>query len=417
MSRGSGLLRVARNAPRALASGLLLLLGVLLLLASQLAIWTDDAVFDSDGFTSRAVRAVEDDGVQAYASSLLLDRLLDSASPALAAARPLIGAAVQAVLDSAAFIQLYENLLRDAHRALLDGSRIVLQAADVLEQVRSTLAGFSPDLADSLGTDSWVVQIEESQWFSTARSVLEGVQTVADTIGVLSWLLPLLTVAAFAGSWAFARGRRSALVRIGVAVAIAAVLMVVLLDVGRAAAAAIAGGDRAAAARGGWNAFLGDLRAWNVALGVGGAALATAASPWIGGLGGLAPSRVPGGLPGSPAPGQALARLWALATAPRSGGGRLLRAAVVVAAGGLALRSPGAFVQIAIVAAALAAVYLGAMELLRLLRAEAEAGDGADGAPAASGDPPSPLVRAAAGGLLAAAILLAARALLSSLGL
>lgn len=412
MSRGSGVLRAARRAPRALASGLLLLIGVLLLIASQLVIWTDDAVFDSDGFTSRAVRAVEDDGVQAYASSLLVDRLLGVGSPALAAARPLIGAAVQAVLDSAAFVQLYETILRDAHRALLGGSRIVLQIADVLEQVRSTLASFSPDLADSLAADSRVVQIEESQWFSTARSLLEGVQTVADTVGILSWLLPLLTAAAFAGSWAFARGRRSALMRVGGAVAITAVVMVVLLDAGRAVAAAIAGGERAAAARGGWNAFLGDLRAWNVALGVGGAALATAASPWIGGLGGLAPSRIPGRLPGRPAPGRALAWLWDLATAPRSGGGRLLRAAAVVAAGGLALRSPGAFVQVAIAAAALAAVYLGGVELLRLIRAEG-GGTAAD----ASDAPPSPLVRAAAGALLVAAALLVARVLLSSLGI
>ena len=144
---------------------------------------------------------------------------------------------------------------------------------------------------------------------------------------------------------------------------------------------------------------------------MGGAALATAASPWIGGLGGLAPSRIPGHLPGRPAPGRALARLWDLATAPRSGGGRLLRAAAVVAAGGLALRSPGAFVQVAIAAAALAAVYLGAVELLRLIRAEG------GGAADASGAPPSPLVRAAAGVLLVAAALLVARVLLSSLGI
>ena len=58
-----------------------------------------------------------------------------------------------------------------------------------------------------------------------------------------------------------------------------------LLDVTKAALAALGGGGRPGAAiEGVWDAFLGDLRSWNVTIAAGGAVLATAASPWFAGF-------------------------------------------------------------------------------------------------------------------------------------
>ena len=120
VSRTRGALRLLRAAPRPLASWLLLAAGALLLFAAQFALWASDAVVDSDGFTERAVSALADEDVQRFVSNFLVEELIEEAGPGLIAARPLIEAAVQAVLGTPAFEQLYETSPpRDAPRALL----------------------------------------------------------------------------------------------------------------------------------------------------------------------------------------------------------------------------------------------------------------------------------------------------------
>ena len=210
------------------------------------------------------MRALDDEDVQAFVSHFLVEDLIEQGEPSLIAGRPLIEAAVQAVLGSAAFEQLYETALRQTHRTLFSDEPIVLQLVDASIAVEVTLASFSPELAESLPSlDGAVVELADSEYVNTALSI-------ARTIRFLAAVLPLLALAAFAASWAVARGRRRALVRIGITVAVVAALTILTLDVGKAALEEFAGGGlRGAAAAGVWDAFLGDLRAWNIALGRG----------------------------------------------------------------------------------------------------------------------------------------------------
>ena len=399
MSRASDTLRLLREAPRPLASWLLLVIGALLLFAALFALWAADALVDSDGFTERAVRALDDEDVQAFVSNFLVEDLIEQGEPSLIAGRPLLEAAVQAVIGSAAFEQLYETALRQTHRTLFSDEPIVLQLVDASISVEVTLARFNPELAQSLPSlDSAVIELADSEYVDTTLSI-------ARTIRVLAAVLPLLALAAFAASWAVARGRRRALIRIGITVAVVAVLTIVTLDVGKAVLTEFAGGGlRGAAAGGVWDAFLGDLRAWSFALGAGGLVLAAASSSRLAGLDAS----------------ETLLRVWRLATAPQSNAGRLVRAIAAVVLGWLALFRTDDLVTVVVALAGLAAIYLGLMELMRLLWKEraATAGEIARAAASAELRPQlSPGVRLAALAALIAGGAVVVVLLLAGLGL
>ena len=397
MSRAGDALRLLRRAPRPVSSWLLLVAGALLLFAGQFAFWAADALVDSDGFTERAVRTLDDEDVQAFVSHFLVEDLIEQGEPSLIAGRPLIEAAVQAVIGSSAFEQLYETAVRQTHRTLFSDEPIVLQLVDASIAVEVTLASFSPELAESLPSlDGAVVELADSELVNTTL-------TIARTIRVLATVLPLLALAAFAASWAVARGRRRALIRIGITVAVVAALTIVTLDVGKAALEEFAGGGlRGAAAAGVWDAFLGDLRAWNIALGAGG--LVLAAAPQLASLD----------------VGELLMRAWRLATAPQSNAGRLVRAIAAVVLGWLALFRTDDLVTVVVALAGLTAIYLGLIELMRLLWKEraTTAGDVARAAASAELRPQlSPGLRIAALAVLIAGGIVAIVLLIAGLGL
>ena len=332
-------LRLVRAAPRPFASWLLLV-------AALFALWAADALVDSDGFSDRAVRALDDEDVQQFVADFLVEELIEQGDPGLIAARPLIEAAVQAVIATAAFEQLYETALHQTHRALFSDEPIVLQLVDAAIAVEVTVARFNPELAAELPSlDSAVIELADSEYVDSALGIARGIR-------FLSAALPLLALAAFAASWAIARGRRRALLRIGLTVAIVAAATIVALDAGRAALEELAGGGlRGAAAAGLWDAFLGDLRGWSFALGAGGLVLAAASSSRFAGLDAR----------------EALRRVWLLTTAPQSNAGRLVRAIAAVVLGWLALFRTDDLVTVVVALAGLAALYLGLMELMRLL--------------------------------------------------
>ncbi|MYE31464.1 MAG: hypothetical protein F4X80_02135, partial [Chloroflexi bacterium] len=189
-------LRLARGAPRPVASWLLLVAGAVLLVAAQWVLWADEVLFNADGFSERAVRALDDDDVQEYVSTVIVDTLIEEGSPDLIAARPLIEAAVQAVIGSSPFEQLYETALRETHRTLLSEDPIVLQIVDVSVVVKPTLANFNPELAESIpDLDTEVLDLAESEAVHAVLDIAEGVR-------VLARVLPLLAVGALAASWA-----------------------------------------------------------------------------------------------------------------------------------------------------------------------------------------------------------------------
>ena len=135
--------------------------------------------------------------------------------------------------------------------------------------------------------------------------------------------------------------------------------------------------------------------AWNIALAAGG--LVLAAAPQLASLD----------------VGELLMRAWRLATAPQSERRRLVRAIAAVVLGWLALFRTDDLVTVVVALAGLTAIYLGLIELMRLLWKEraTTAGDVARAAASAELRPQlSPRVRIAALAVLIAGGALAVRA-------
>ena len=105
----------------------------------------------------------------------------------------------------------------------------------------------------------------------------------ADNIRVLGIVLPLLALLTLAGAVALAPDRRAAVTRAGIAIGASAALLVIALALMKAYLLAHVYGsdeltnqDVRAATRGIWDAFLGDLSTWAIA--VGGFALVVSAA-------------------------------------------------------------------------------------------------------------------------------------------
>jgi hypothetical protein len=179
---------------------------------------------------------------------------------------------------------------------------------------------------------------------------------------ILAIVLPLLTLALIAGALALAPDRRRAVVALGVGAAVAGVLLVVLLNLARSAAIEHAGGaDEQDALAGVWDAYLGDLRIAGWILAACGAVVAAAAASLI------RPVDVR----------EPLARAAArLAAEPEGAGWRVLRGALLVAAGIVVIVARAAAVELVITAAGVYLVYAGLTAILRVIYkppAEAEA--------------------------------------------
>ncbi len=324
---------------------LFVVLAALALLVSEVAVWADAAIFDSDGFASRSEAALADEDVRAFLTTQIVDVAIEEGSADLVTARPLLEAAVDATLGSAAFREIYVTAIRSAHGALFTEEPIVLELFDAMLFVRATVEGLDPDLADRLPEiDDALIEISEQR-------ELDALRGAADRAEVNAVVWPAITLLLAAVALGLATDRRRAAIRLGVAAALTAGLAIVALEVGRAALVATADSEQVRGAIDGtWHAFLDDLHRWNLVLGGVSVAFAAAAT-----------STMPRFDLGAD-----VARVRALVLRD-SGWMRWGRAVVAVWLGILALTEPDQIVGAVIVLAGLYLLYAGLTELFRLL--------------------------------------------------
>jgi len=252
---------------------LFVVLAALALLASEVAVWADAAVFDSDGFATRSEAALADEDVRAFLTTQIVDIAIEEGSADLITARPLLEAAVDATLSSAAFREIYTTAIRSAHGALFTDEPIVLELFDAMIFVRVTVESLDPDLADRLPEiDDALIEISEQRELDTLRGAADRAEANAVT-----W--PAITLLLAAAAIFLAADRRRAVIWLGVSAALVAGVAIVALDVGRAALVATTDSEQARGAIDGvWRAFLNDLRQWNLVLGGISVAVAAAAT-------------------------------------------------------------------------------------------------------------------------------------------
>lgn len=240
------------------AHWLLLVLGGLLVLLTVLAIWTRNQVVDTDRYVrtvsplateppiqrlivDRLTTAIADpDRTASFAREVLPARAQPLATPIAAGIEEFVRDRVSGFVFSPRFAGLWEDVSRRAHEsavALLTGreeGRLQI-AGDLLVVRLGPMVGPVEELLRRSGLDTTAFRDtgEEPQLVIGDASGIESARGAVDLLERLAWVVPLLALACLAGAIALALDRRRGVLRAGLAIAVAMVLLAALLGVGR----------------------------------------------------------------------------------------------------------------------------------------------------------------------------------------
>ena len=333
-----------------IASRILVVVASVSVLLALLAGYARRAIIDSDQFANRATAALVDENVRDLVAQRVTDDVVLRRDSDLIAARPIIESVTSSVVGSRAFAGLFRAAVKDAHRAVFyrDQDTVALTLSDVGSVIAGALQAVRPNLAKQVRADEKVNLVDERLGSVTGDAV-----RIAKDVRLAFVVFGLLALTSAAGAIALARDRRRAVWELGIGVAVAGVVLVVGLAVGRSfAAGAFDGVDEQAAARAVWDAFLGDLRTAGWVLAASGAIVAAAAASLI--------------KPVDVEP--ALARLTRWVTSePERTWARVARAAAFVALGVLVLANRDAVVDLLVTLAGVYLIFKGVEAILRLV--------------------------------------------------
>jgi hypothetical protein len=213
-------------------SALLTGLGALLLALGLLCGLANRHVLDGEGFAGHVDAIRTDPAVARQVGDLIVQRVV-AANPDLVALRPLLQSTAAALVGSPAFGPVVRAATRDLHGAFTGSgdSGVVLWLADAVTVLTGVLPVIAPDLATHLPALAPVTLLDAPRGTAGAR-----VARAVRTVGLLSWLLPLLAVGALAARWWLAPDRRRGAIRTGYGVVAAGVLVGLVAFVGAAVA-------------------------------------------------------------------------------------------------------------------------------------------------------------------------------------
>ena len=336
------------KAGRRRASLVLAVVGALLLLFGGVLLYAGHAIFDSEQFASRASDALKDERVRAPLAEALVDGLIENAEPDLVNARPILVSASQAIIGTEAFRSVFRQAAERAHRTLFTRERdnLVLNLADGAAVAIGAVQALAPKIADEIPAD---VEPRLNDIVSSDFAI--GFVQFAESVRIAGFVLPLVGIVLLVGAVAIDRDRRRSLLRVAVALAAAAAVALALLLVGRVLILGRLDSELRDAGAAVWDAYLGDLLLWFIAVLVASIVLAAAVTTR---------RRVD--------PLDPLRRFAERAgQVPASGWGQALRAALVLVVGVAIVASPDAFVRLVAVFAGAYAIFYALSELLLLI--------------------------------------------------
>jgi hypothetical protein len=375
---------------RTLASVALVMVAAVLLVLGTVALYARIQVIDERAFANRAATALEDDDVRQLVSREIVTGLIDHGSADLIAARPLLETIVDAALQTDPFRRVFRSAAVEANRTFFvrDHQSVALNLSDTVAVVRFAAQSVSPKLARELPRS-----LEPSLLRLQRREFAAQTLRVADRVRVLGIVLPLLALLCLVLSVMLAPERRIGILRVGVGIGAAGILLAAVLLILRAHVLAgvtgteeLSDADLRAAVGGALDAFFGGLFNWALLLGLGGVAVAGAAMA-------LDPADVED-------PHARLLRL--LSRRPQAAWTRALRGAGAIALGAFVVLSPQLALSLVALLVGAYLVFYGTSELLTLLQRR-----GVPAADAARGRRRALATAAAVGGAgIAAAVLL-----------
>jgi hypothetical protein len=255
---------------KGVAAELLISVGILALCLAAILSVARRALLYPDAFAERLASSLADPRVASFVADRLTDAVIRE-DPDLTAFRPFILATARGAVSSTSFQALVRTTARAAHASLFSegGRSVIVSVPDVGVLLKSALAKSNPAIAErvpakvqgilaSVG-DSRVDHIVLRLWQIARRSF---------------WLAAVLFVGgpllAVIGVWT-ASSRRRGLVRLGLDLVVAGLVLLLLVPAGRAIVSLLPhDGLAKQAAAGLWDAFTGNLRTWGyVFLGMG----------------------------------------------------------------------------------------------------------------------------------------------------
>lgn len=289
---------------------LLLVLGGVLAALGLVAGHLNRQVLDGPTFAANVDDLRKDPAVARQVGEAVTNQLLE-VNPDLVALRPLVVSVAAEVAASSVLSGPVQIAASQAHGALTDpdGSVVVLRIADLGAVVAGALAVLAPEKAPDAQQVS--VTLAEVGGQSFADTTL----TITRWLGVLAWLLPLLSLACLVGAVVLSPDRWLGAARAGLALLAAAAAVGLVLAIGgfvlRRLDDSTLGG---AVARAGWDVFVRPLWTGVVVTALVGLVVTLAAGAavpqWLGGLAGRARALVldrPSTAAGTVARGVALA--------------------------------------------------------------------------------------------------------------
>jgi len=335
----------------ALGARLIGFLGLLLLFASAILIDVSRGLFVSEDFASRAAASLGDERVSSFVAERLTDAIV-AQRPNLTAVRPLLVGTMDGLVGSAPFRAVARAGLRTAHQAFFSkgGEEFLLSVPDVGIIVQSALAQANPELAKKIPDQVQTVLagLPKSRLGTTlvaARNLWTKIAWLQRTLFLLGPALLILGILLH-------HDRRHALMRAGIGLVVAALLLVLLVPAGRLVAL-LATQDPAARAAlfGVWRAYFLPLLPFVYSMAGTGVIMAAASNSLL----------------EKADPFDAIRDLGHLAmTPPATRGRRALWTAAVAAAGAVLLVWPSSVVAVLAVIGGLLLVFSAVRELFRL---------------------------------------------------
>jgi hypothetical protein len=214
-------------------------LGTVLLALGLLAGSVNREVLDGARFAEHVDTVRTDPAVARQLGQAITARVL-AADPDLVAVRPLLEAAATSLVSSPAFGPVVRLAARQVHASMTndDPTQIVLRLADLGVVLSGVLRSVAPDGSSRIPPDLDLTLAQLGARTPAAETI-----RLVRTVSVLSWLLPLLALLAYAGAIAAADDRRRATVLAGRGI-LAAGIAVGVVAVGlRLAAAGLGAGS------------------------------------------------------------------------------------------------------------------------------------------------------------------------------
>ena len=236
---------------RSILAWSLLVLGALILLVGSLTIWVKRQALDTDAWVATSTEFLEDDEIRAALSVYIVDQLYENGDvqgrleqrlpPELdGIAAPLAGAlrapaerAADELLQRPRVQELWENVNREAHEALLrileDETREGVSTAEgtVTLDLRVFIVnvgeelGLGEQLDARLPEDAGQLTVLESDELSVAQDTVK-------VIKALTWIIIFAALAAFAGAIWLARKRREMLRAVGVVFVLVGIILLII---------------------------------------------------------------------------------------------------------------------------------------------------------------------------------------------